>query len=30
MFAWSWHQWPLVWPEHEDLADLYWEEVKYV
>lgn len=30
MFSWHWHQWPLEWPEHEDLADLYWEDVEYV
>ena len=30
MFCWHWHLWPLEWPEHEDIADLYYEETEYV
>jgi len=26
VFSYHWNRWPLVSPEHEDLADLYWEE----
>ncbi len=30
MFSWHWHLWPLEWLEHEDIADLYWEDIEYV
>lgn len=30
MFCWHWHRWPLEWPDHEDLANMYWEDIECV